>query len=193
MGMADQEKPFKTKEVAMTRIANLHTLTRRLIVMTAISMTIMAGLFAVTFFFSGRFMLTWAAFIFGIIGGFVSIQQRVKNVSDEELKLLCGSWFQILLVPIFGGIFALVLYTIFIGGIITGAMFPEFQLPLTPENGVDAAFFRQLLTETYPKSGEDLGKFIFWSFAAGFSERLVPQIITKTTSSAAKSNEADRK
>jgi len=177
----------------MARIANLHKLTRRLILMTAIAMVVMAGLFAITFFFSGRFMLTWAAFIFGIIGGFVSIQQRIKNVSDEELELLCTSWFQILLVPIFGGIFALVLYTIFIGEIITGAMFPEFQLPLTPESGVDAAFFRQLLTETYPKSGEDLGKFIFWSFAAGFSERLVPQIITKTTSSVAELEKTGRK
>ena len=177
----------------MTRIANLHKLTRRLILMTAIAMAIMTGLFAITFFFSGRFMLTWAAFIFGIIGGFVSIQQRVKNVSDDELELLCSSWFQILLVPIFGGIFALVLYTIFIGKIITGAMFPEFQLPTPSENGVDAAFINQLLTESYPKSGEDLGKFIFWSFAAGFSERLVPQIITKTTSNAAESNDTKPK
>ena len=177
------------EQLAMTRIANLHKLTQRLILMTVVAMLIMVGLFGVTFLFSGRFMLTWAAFICGIVGGFVSIQQRIKNVSDDELELLCGSWFQILLVPIFGGIFALVLYTVFIGKIITGAMFPEFQIPSPSENGVDATFINQILTESYPKSGEDLGKFIFWSFVAGFSERLVPQIINKTASGAIKSDE----
>ena len=33
------------------------------------------------------------------------------------------------------------------------------------------------LNQTYPKSGPDLAKLLFWCFVAGFSERFVPQII----------------
>jgi hypothetical protein len=36
-------------------------------------------------------------------------------------------------------------------------------------------------TATYPVAGVDFAKLIFWSFLAGFSERLVPQIISKTS------------
>ena len=38
-----------------------------------------------------------------------------------------------------------------------------------------AAFFSQ----TYPATGPDLTKLLFWSFLAGFSERFVPQILDK--------------
>jgi hypothetical protein len=37
---------------------------------------------------------------------------------------------------------------------------------------------RNFFLNTYPSSGQDLAKLIFWCFLAGFSERLVPQIIT---------------
>jgi hypothetical protein len=37
------------------------------------------------------------------------------------------------------------------------------------------AFFR----DTYPASGSDLAKLLFWCFVAGFSERLIPQILGK--------------
>ena len=39
---------------------------------------------------------------------------------------------------------------------------------------------KNLFTSTYPSTGVDFAKLVFWSFVAGFSERLVPQIISKT-------------
>jgi hypothetical protein len=165
----------------MSRVENLHKLTKRLIIMTATAVLLFAGLFAVAYIFNERFMLAWAAFLCGIIGGFVSIQQRIHKVKDEELELLAESWFQILLIPIFGGVFALVLYAIFLSGILTGTMFPHFSMPSPPKSGPDNHFVLSLFTNTYPSTGSDLAKFLFWSFAAGFSERLVPQIISKVT------------
>jgi len=162
----------------MDRIAGIHTLTKRLIVMTGIAVLLFGAVFAISFLFSQRFMLTWAAFLCGIVGGFVSIQQRIHKVSDEELKLLTRSWFQILLIPIFGGVFALVLYCIFLGQLISGSLFPTFYVP-QPPSAPDTAFLIDVFTQTYPASGQDLAKFLFWSFAAGFSERLVPQIVTR--------------
>ncbi len=172
----------------MDRIANIHTLTKRLIVMTALAVLVFGGVFALSFYFSHRFMMTWAGFMCGIIGGFVSIQQRIKTVSDEELVLLTRSWFQILLIPIFGGVFALLLYCIFLSGMISGNLFPLFYIP-EPVNGIpDTAFMIDIFTKTYPLTGQDLAKFLFWSFVAGFSERFVPQIINNVVSSTSESN-----
>lgn len=168
----------------MDRIENIHTLTKRLILMTGLSVIIFAVIFGLSFFFSQRFMVTWAGFLCGIIGGFVSIQQRIPKVSDQELELLTKSWFQVLLVPIFGGVFALVLYSLFLSGIISGNLFPEFYFPKVPDSGPNNDYMVMLFTKTYPSTGQDLAKFLFWSFIAGFSERFVPQIITKVTNTA---------
>ncbi|MCG8342672.1 MAG: hypothetical protein MI684_07530 [Chlorobiales bacterium] len=168
----------------MDRIANIHTLTKRLIIMTFITVLIFGAIFGLSYYFSQRFMMTWAGFLCGIIGGFVSIQQRIKSVSDEELTLLTKSWFQILLIPVFGGVFALVLYCLFLSEIISGSIFPTFYIPKPPNSVPDTAFMIEIFTKSYPQTGQDLAKFLFWSFVAGFSERFVPQIISNVTSKA---------
>lgn len=177
----------------MDRIANLHTLTKRLIVMTAIAVLVFSAVFGFSYFFSQRFMMTWAAFLCGIIGGFVSIQQRIRTVPDEELNLLTKSWFQILIIPVFGGVFSLVLYCLFLSGIISGSLFPVFYIPKPPNSVPDTVFIIDIFTKTYPLTGQDLAKLLFWSFIAGFSERFVPQIISNVASKASEqNNSADR-
>lgn len=125
-------------------------------------------------------MVSWACFGCGLLGGFVSIQQRVKKFGDEELDLLSQSWFQILLVPVYGGVFALVLYLGFLSNIVEGPLFPRFAGPVfsqpIPTTKDVAAFFAQ----TYPATGADLTKLLFWSFVAGFSERFVPQLLDQS-------------
>jgi hypothetical protein len=173
----------------MERVKHIHIITKRLILMTSIALLFLGFLFGFNYYFGKRFMLSWSGLLCGVIGGFVSIQQRLREVSDQELELLTTSWFQILLVPIFGGVFALVLYVILLAGIVSGNIFPEFYLPPRPESGPDSAYILEVLTKTYPNSGQDLAKFLFWSFVAGFSERFVPQIISKVTSSATEKEE----
>ncbi|OPY65478.1 MAG: hypothetical protein A4E63_02966 [Syntrophorhabdus sp. PtaU1.Bin050] len=169
----------------MDRIDNIHRLTRRLIIMTVVSILFVAVFFGISYRFNQRLMMTWVGFVCGIIGGFVSIQQRIKSVSDQELELLTKSWFQILLIPIFGGIFSLVLYCVFLAGILSGDLFPKFYMPKPPEGGPSAQYMIELFTNTYPNAGQDLAKFLFWSFVAGFSERFVPQVISNVTSNVA--------
>ena len=168
----------------MDRTTNLLVVTKHLIIMTGISVIGVAILFGLTFFFGERLMLTLIAFTCGIIGGFVSMQQRLRKLSEEELGLLAGSFFQIVLVPIFGGVFALVLYCMFLSGILSGDLFPTFFMPTPPSDGPDTAFVSSLLLKTYPATGPDLAKFLFWSFVAGFSERFVPQFVTSFASNA---------
>jgi hypothetical protein len=166
-------------ETPSTRCEKLLIVTRRLIMMTLIALGFVAAIFLITLITGRRFMVSWACFGCGLVGGFVSIQQRMKDVKDEELDLLSRSWFQILLIPVYGGIFAIVLYLVFLSGIVEGALFPQLSVPAfgTPPSSED---MKNLFISTYPTTGVDLAKLIFWSFVAGFSERLVPQIINKT-------------
>ena len=48
--------------------------------------------------------------------------------------------------------------------------------------------FNNFLKLTFPKSGPNVAKLIFWSFVAGFSERFVPQIIKKTVEGSTEKN-----
>lgn len=167
-----------------TRIQRLHLLTERLIWSTLAALLFFSLMFGLSYYYGGRLMLTWVVFCTGMIGGFVSIQQRVKNISDEELELISESWHQILLIPIFGAIFALVLYCVFLTGIITLDIFPRMIFPEMPPGGPNSYYIIEILRKTYPASGPDLAKIILWAFVAGFGERFVPQIITNISGKA---------
>lgn len=120
-------------------------------------------------------------FIAGLLGGFVSIQQRLPKISLEELKVLSSSWVSITLIPINGGIFALVLMLVFAGNILQGQFFPTYPDTFHIH---DTTSFYYWLAHDFPVNGTDVAKLLFWSFAAGFSERLVPQIIRRTAAEA---------
>jgi hypothetical protein len=164
----------------MTRTEMLLRITRRLIVMTAIALFFVVGIFAMTLLRGDRFMASWACFGCGLLGGFVSIQQRLKKFGDDELDLLSQSWFQILLIPVYGGLFGLVLYVGFLSGIVEGSLFPHFAIPPFSTPMPTTEDMRNFCSQTYPATGADVAKFLFWSFVAGFSERFVPQILDQT-------------
>jgi len=159
----------------------LQLVTRKLVSLTAASMFILVIIFYVVELADlKRTYLVSYVFLAGLIGGFVSIQQRLPTIGLTELRELSNSWLSILLIPINGGIFAIVLMLMFLSGILEGAMFPKYvHSPIDQQNLVDS--FVQWLTTTFPKSGSDIAKLLFWSFVAGFSERFVPQIIRKTS------------
>lgn len=125
--------------------------------------------------------ILWSFLVFncGVIGGFVSIQQRLSDMEPDELQLLSGSWASVLVVPLFGGIFALVLYVIFLTEIITVPIFPEFDIKPFSDNCQDNV--KQFFNDTCPSKGQDVAKLMFWSFVAGFSERFVPKIVKSLT------------
>jgi hypothetical protein len=120
--------------------------------------------------------LALLVFVSGLLGGFVSIQQRLPTIKLAELKSLSSSWLSITLAPINGGIFALVLMLMFIGNIIQGTLFPKY-LSVDISN---IETFRKWLVSAYPTSGVEVAKLLFWSFVAGFVERFVPQLIKRT-------------
>jgi hypothetical protein len=153
----------------------------RLLIITCISLTIILVIFSISRFLPARFPMTLFCFACGLVGGFVSIQQRLRSIKDPELVLLSNSWTMITLVPIYGGIFSLLLYALFLSGLVQGQLFPEFYIPSFGQKP-STEEFRSFLTETSPKTAQDFCKFIFWCFVAGYSERFVPQLVEKISS-----------
>lgn len=166
----------------MTRNEKILTVTRQLIQLTSLVLAVVVAMFGVTLILHWRFPVSWVCFGCGLIGGFISIQQRLKKFADEELELLARSWYQIVLIPIYGGIFALILYVALLSQIVTGDMFPKFYIPAF-HNPPTTDDIRGFFAETFPASGQDLAKLFFWSVVAGFSERFIPQIIGRNPAS----------
>lgn len=163
------------------RQKHLQLVTKKLVVLTIICVLALVVVFyLVDISGATKTYLVSYVFMAGLIGGFVSIQQRLPAIAFNELSELSKSWFSIVLIPINGGLFALVLMLMFLSGILEGAMFPKYShMEIDQTNLVKS--FNSWLTNTFPSSGPDIAKLLFWSFVAGFSERFVPQIIKKTS------------
>jgi len=118
----------------------------------------------------------------GLIGGFVSVQQRLQQptVVDPLFKWfeLQASGLSIIASPVIGMIFAGVLFALMLAGLVTGSVFPDFICPkgnpLCASH--DLAGFAVSAT---PADAASWAKLAAWAFAAGFLERLVPDILTR--------------
>ena len=172
----------------------LQQVTKRLVGLTAIVLIFLAtGLYGfIKFGGENRSYLVLLVFIAGLLGGFVSIQQRLPSITLDELKVLSSSWVSITLIPINGGVFAIVLMLMFAGHIVQGQIFPVY--PDAQQFLVsDAQSFLNWLNLSYPVSGVDIAKLLFWSFVSGFSERFVPQIIRRTSDEIDNGNNPNKK
>jgi len=73
----------------------------------------------------------------GIMGGCVSMLQRIQSAPNEgdslyNLAALSHGWKGISLSPLYGAIFAMLLYVLFTAGILKGAVFPEVETIRVP-------------------------------------------------------------
>lgn len=115
----------------------------------------------------------------GQIGGFVSLQRRLKSLPDDDLQLINKSWIYTLLPPFVGGILAMLLFLLFLSGMIEGEIFPVFAA----EDPQDIPRDFTAIMDTYAVGHESYAKIIIWSFVAGYSEKFVIDIIGKFESS----------
>jgi hypothetical protein len=112
----------------------------------------------------------------GQVGGFISVQQRLQAATGvdplfKEMQLSAG-WFSVVIVaPLTGAVFALVLYLMFAGELLKGGVFPDFA----SNHGLDNN--GQLVTVGY----KNWGLLLVWCFLAGFAERFVPDVLTRLT------------
>ena len=157
------------------RIAQLRTVGNRLVwsLVALLAIGIPGALFADL---TGKSVLTPVAVLFvGFVGGFVGLQRRLKTLPAEDLTLLANSWVAIALSPVAGAILAVLVYLLFISGLLEGAMFPKFVAdnPSQTTPGLKAIF------EVHCPTAADYAKVLFWSFIAGFSEKFATNIISQ--------------
>ncbi len=117
----------------------------------------------------------------GWTGGLISVQERLQRLPEgdplyRQLQLSSSRW-SILLAPLSGVIFAIVLYMFFAGALVNGTLFPSIATVTTRDpRGMPFGTFSQF---TGPELGVDWAKLIVWSFIAGFAERLIPDMINR--------------
>lgn len=109
----------------------------------------------------------------GAIGGFISVQRRLKTLAQEDLVLLARSWVYVLLSPLVGSILATLLFFLFVSGLLTGDLFPNFT-----GDGDSLSVGLLSLFVVFGESYTDYAKLIFWCFLAGYSETFVTNIIS---------------
>ena len=127
-------------------------------------------------------------FFSGAVGGVVNNYFRLAALSSKPLeasKLGENALIvpQIYLSLAIGGVLACVAYALFAGGFVQGSLFPKFN-GLTTDYGS----ITRLLLDVAPATNIDAAKCVLWAFIAGFSERLVPNMIDRAVSELSKGN-----
>ena len=110
----------------------------------------------------------------GFVGGFVGLQRRLKQMSDDDITLLANSWVYICLSPLVGGILAVLVYVLFVSGLLAGDLFPKF----VPDDAVQSVEGLGAIFQIHGKPA-DYAMLMFWAFVAGYSERFVTDIISR--------------
>ena len=123
----------------------------------------------------------------GMLGGCVSALARLYSLrwnetffieANNPVRLFSDLLLNFAQSIVIGAVFSIILYLAFVGNFISGQLFPSFRLESTLDyNSGDWNFFHYYL-EHGPASHSDYAKALLWAFAAGFSERLVPDFIS---------------
>jgi len=119
----------------------------------------------------------------GICGAVVSTIMRLYKFDSRHEPLL--TWynlergrFSLFVTPFLGGVFATVLLLMMHGGLLQGALFPQFS-------SKEATVCWHNLRPNFGVSGcnayLEVSKVVVWCFLSGWSERLVPDVLDKLT------------
>ena len=120
----------------------------------------------------------WPVAVVGTAGGTVNAARRVQRLQQEPVELqqavperlaVAQTW----LSPITGGVFAVLLYNVFMAGLVQGEVFPAFAC------GADAFTDYRAFSSCNPATNADAAMAIVWGFIAGFAERFVPNVLDR--------------
>jgi hypothetical protein len=129
-----------------------------------------------------------AIIAFGALGAFFSramqFQQKLATLVFDDVMNLYQT--RVLLLRfLFGSIGAIVFYFVLRGQLISGSLFPNLSQGSVNENYFGGFFPPGGLTISAPLM--ELAKLLAWSFIAGFSERLVPDVLERAEAATEKS------
>ena len=123
-------------------------------------------------------------FFAAAVGSVVNNYYRLAKLSEADKATAAqirGSvlTLQIYVSMLIAGIFGLVMYGLCLTQLLAGELFPKFSGVSTAYSGMGA-----FLTEVTPATNLDIGKMLIWAFVAGFSERLIPNVLDRLASQA---------
>jgi hypothetical protein len=164
----------------------------RLLVMWLFICTLSAGIpfliLVLYFSMTGRGLtIMIPVMVAGAGGAFVSSLRRLYGFEDifprrSYVRLFRRLDFYVIaysLVPVLVGIIgAVMIYLIFAGGLLKGDLFPEFVCR-SPVGDKGCDDFYGFVHNWMPRDPAANAKAIVWGFIAGFSERLVPNILNR--------------
>ncbi|HEX5702836.1 MAG TPA: hypothetical protein VFX97_06535 [Pyrinomonadaceae bacterium] len=118
-------------------------LTRKAVLITAIVCTVIAIALALNLGvpaldrYSAVVITVLTVILAGIVGGCVSMLQRIQSAPSDgdalfNLAALNSGWRGIMLSPLYGGIFAFLLFVLFAGKVLDGAVFPTIVTSSKP-------------------------------------------------------------
>ena len=114
----------------------------------------------------------------GCLGGVTNNYRRLQAPAVvrqlEEGDRSGKVFYQCLMSPLIGALFAIVAYLLFLTGMVEGALFPSFQGRDVKYENV-FAFFDAIK----PAAHADVAKALLWAVVAGFCESFVPNYLEK--------------
>ena len=155
----------------MSRQEALRILWKRLLVLLILMLVASTGVMvgAALGDFGNTGMLV---FMVGNIGGYVGMHRALGDMKDDEIVGLAASWWSIVAPSVVGGVLALVLYVLFMSGILGGDLFPEIK----PDQDEPVRSL-QALARQHAEGVTEYAKLLFWSFVGGFNQKYVVDVI----------------
>ena len=110
-------------------------------------------------------------FLGGFVGTGVNVTRDLHHHADskatETLSLMSSLMSRLLV----GGTLAVATYMLFLSGLVSGTLFPEFE-------SVD--YSGGFMDMAEPEMFSDFGKCMVWAFLAGYAERFTPGLLSPT-------------
>lgn len=138
-----------------------------------IATVLVIGVFIGIFFFTPGNLLPLIV-LAGMGGGVISTYIRIRGTvpHSADKGTLFVTKVQAYISPLVAGMLALVFHGFLASGIITGSLFPNFEAGSLKYNSLS-----EMVETLSPATNRDAAKAVVWAFIAGFSERLVPNVL----------------
>ncbi|QNN76909.1 hypothetical protein IAE60_13300 [Pseudoxanthomonas mexicana] len=127
------------------------------------------------------------AAIAGSVGATVSTLMRLQKLDTRREPLMLWMSLQegaisLWLSPILGALFGLLFLLLMRSGLVSGTLFPDFELEHWQRGGLHLDLNQCPGNEACGGLYRDYTWLIMWTFAAGWAERLVPDVLNRLTS-----------